>query len=102
MKLVNTIQNLLVALLTIPAAFILLDALLTSFEAPEGNPVVDVIRTGAELFLFDALRTMFVDQGLALTTVLGVVAYALLAVLVLLLFWGIRTAIRAMRPQTQR
>lgn len=97
MKAVNTIQNLLLALVLVAIALIALDGLLQVFEVTNDNPAVDFIHTAGALLRFDALETVFVDQGPLATMVLGVIAYALIGGLVLLLFWAIRTFIWAWR-----
>lgn len=97
MKVVNTVQNILLALLLVAIAFIALDGLLQIFEVENDTPAIDVIQTGAEFLRFDALETVFVDQGPVATMVLGLLAYTLIGGLVLLLFWAIRTFIWAWR-----
>lgn len=97
MKVVNTVQNILLALLLVAIAFVALDGLLQIFEVENDTQGIDIINTGAELLRFDVLETVFVDQGPLATTVLSVLAYALVGGLVLLLFWAIRTFIWAWR-----
>lgn len=97
MKVANTIQNILLALLAVAIAVIALDGLLLIFDVVNGNPAVDAVHTAGTRLRFDVLETVFVDQGPLATMVLGVIAYALIAGLVLLLFWAIRTFIWARR-----
>lgn len=97
MKVANTIQNILLALLAVAIAVIALDGLLLIFDVENGNPAVDAVHTAGARLRFDVLETVFVDQGPLATMVLGVIAYALAAGLVLLLFWAIRTFIWAWR-----
>lgn len=97
MKIANTIQNVLLTLVLVAIAFVGLDGLLAIYEVAGDHPVVDVIQTGGERLRFDALETVFVDQGPLATMILGLIAYALIGGLVVLVFWAIRRFIWAWR-----
>lgn len=86
-------------LLLIPVLAICLDTLLRAFDAQEGNPIVDGVRTAADTFIFDTFRTVFPNQTYVQTALVALAGYGIIALIVVALFRGLRSAVASRPPR---
>ena len=92
MRAINAVQRVIMLLLLIPVLAICLDTLLRAFNAQEGNPIVDSVRSAADTFIFDMFRTVFPDQSYLQTAVVALAGYGIITLIVVFVFRGIRSA----------
>lgn len=98
MRVLDGIQRvLLIVGVGIPVLVVLLDWILQALDARADNPIVAAIRDGAELVTPEVLTTIFEDQSHWQTVLLVLVAFALLAALIVAIFALIERAILAVR-----
>jgi hypothetical protein len=93
MKVVDTVERVVLYLLAIPIALIIIRAILNFFDAREGNAVVSFFRSTAETFSLSALNDMFADQGNLQDVALQLAFYGLLVLAVIIVFRVIRAIV---------
>lgn len=102
MRVIEVLQRtLLTVFVGVPVLVVLLDWLLQSLDAQEDNPIVETIRDGAELVTPEVLTTVFEDQAHWQTVLLMLVAFGILAVLIVVVFAWIERAVLAVRGRRQ-
>lgn len=99
MRAINAIQRVIMYLLLIPVLAICLDTLLRAFDAQEGNPIVDSVRTAADTFIFETFRTVFPDQSYVQTALVSLAGYGIITLIVVLAFRGVRSAVASRPPR---
>ena len=97
MRVLNAIQRLLMLLLLIPVVAIILDTILRAFNAREGNPIVDAVRSAADTFILSPFTDVFPDQSYLQTAAVALAGYGVITLLVVFLFRGLRSLV-ASRP----
>jgi hypothetical protein len=96
LRVIEVLQRILLAVLVgIPVIVILVDGLLRGLDAQEDNPVVAAIRDTSELLTPEVLTTFFEEQSHWQTVLLALVAYALLAAVIVAVFALIERAVLA-------
>lgn len=93
MRAINAVQRVIMLLLLVPVLAICLDTLLRAFNAQEGNPIVDGVRTAADTFIFETFRTVFPDQTYVQTALVALAGYGIITLIVVFVFRGIRSAV---------
>jgi hypothetical protein len=102
-RVIEALQRaLLVVLVGIPVIVILVDGLLRGLDAQEDNPVVAAIRDTSELLTPDVLTTFFEDQSHWQTVLLALVAYGLVAVVIVVVFSLIERGVLAITTAVRR
>lgn len=101
MRALNAVRRILLLLLLIPVIAIALDALLRAFGAQKKNPIVSTVRDVAEYFILDPFKTVFPDQGYVQTALVALVAYGILALLIVFLFRGLSSMVSTKPPQVR-
>lgn len=103
MRVIEVLQRIvLVVLVGIPVIVILIDGMLRGLDAQEDNPVVAAISDTAELLTPEVLTTFFEDQSHWQTVLLTLVAYGLLAILIVAVFAVIERAVLAITTAIRR
>ena len=97
MRVLNAIQRVLMLLLLIPVVAIILDTILRAFDAREGNPIVDAVRSVADRFILDPFTDVFPDQSYLQTAAVALAGYGVITLLVVFLFRGLRSLAKS-RP----
>lgn len=101
MRVLNAVRRLLLLLVLIPVVAICLDALLRMFGARPRNPIVSGVRDVADTFILDPFTTVFRDQSPYQDAMVSLVAYGLLALLIVFVFRGL-SAMMSARPPSQQ
>jgi hypothetical protein len=101
MRILNAVRRLLLLLVLIPVVAICLDTLLRMFGARPRNPIVAGVRDFARVFIIEPFRTVFRDQSPYQDAAVALVAYGLLALLIVFLFRGLRSMVSARPPRPQ-
>ena len=98
MRILATVQRILMWLLVIPVAAIALDVLLRALGAQRANPIVGAVRRTAGVFILDPFTDVFPKQSYVETGVVALVGYGLIALLIVGVFRLIRSIIAARPP----
>lgn len=101
MRVLNAVRRVLLLLVLIPVVAICLDVLLRMFGARPRNPIVAGIRDFANVFILEPFETVFRDQSPYQDAAVALVAFGLLALLIVFLFRGLRAMVSARPPQPQ-
>lgn len=102
MRAINAIQRVIMYLLLLPVLAICMDTILRAFDAQEGNPIVDTVRTAADTFIFETFRTVFPDQTYVQTALVALAGYGIITLIVVAVFRGIRSAVATRPPKPPR
>ena len=101
MRALNAVRRVLLLLVLIPVVAICLDAVLRMFGARPRNEIVRGVREFANLFILKPFETVFRDQSPYQDAAVALVAYGLLALLIVFLFRGLRAMVSARPPRPQ-
>lgn len=92
MRVSEVIRRTVVAIVAIPALFVVLDLLLRSANARPGNPIVGYVREAADLATPSAAATMFVDQQRWQTVAITLLMYLIVGIAATLVVHGLASA----------
>ncbi len=101
-KMLDVLRSVLLWLLVVPVVVIVVDAALTFLEGRPGNAIVAFFSDSAELLTPLPVRDVLTDQTYWQTALLAVLAYALVAVLFVVLFRALRRLAVALETGGQR
>lgn len=101
-KTLDVLRSVLLWLLVVPVVVIVVDAALTYLEGRPGNAIVGFFSDSAELLTPLPVQNVLDDQTYWQTALLAVLAYALVAVLFVVLFRALRRLALAMETERQR
>jgi hypothetical protein len=101
MRVLNAVRRVLLLLVLIPVVAICLDALLLILGARRGNPIVAGVRDFAQVFILEPFRTVFRNQSPYQDAAVALVAYGLLALLIVFLFRGLAAMVGSRPPRAQ-
>lgn len=92
MRVSEVIRRTVVAIVAIPAVFVVLDLVLTSLNARTDNPIVGYVREAAGLATPHAATTMFVDQQRWQTVAITLLLYLIVGIAATLVVQGLTSA----------
>lgn len=101
-KMLDVIRSVLLWLLVVPVVVIVVDAALTFWEGRPGNAIVAFFSDSAELLTPLPVRDVMDDQTYWQTALLALLAYGLVAVLLVVLFGALRRLAVALESGEQR
>lgn len=101
-KTLDVLRSVLLWLLVVPVVVIVGDAALTYLEARPGNAIAAFFSDNAELLTPLPVRDLLTDQTYWQTALLAVLAYALVAVLFVVLFAALRRLAVSLETEGQR
>ena len=101
MRVLNAVRRVLLLLVLIPVVAICLDVLLRMFGARPRNPIVAGVRDFANVFIIPPFETVFRNQSPYQDAAVALVAFALLALLIVFLFRGLRAMVSTRPPRPQ-
>lgn len=101
MRILASVQRVVMLLLAVPPVAIALNALLRAMEAQRDNPIVAAVRGVAEFFILESFTTVFEDQSYMQTAVVALIGWGVIALLVLGLFRAVRSAAASRPPKVQ-
>ncbi len=98
MRVLDILQRVVLAVaVALPVLFVVTDSALRAFNARPENEIVAFVRRGAETVVPEPFTTMFEDQQVWQTLLLALIAYALLAILIVAVFEGLGSAIESLQ-----
>jgi hypothetical protein len=101
MKAIDIAQKVILYLLGIPVLIVLLDAVFNAFDGQEDNVVVSTVHDLGDLFTPEFTTTMFAEQGFGQTALLTLAFYGIVALVVWVVFRGIRAVARPKPNRTE-
>lgn len=102
MRVLNAIQRILLLLLLIPVVAICVDTLLRALDAQRGNAIVKAVRGVANTFILEPFQTVFAErQSYLQDAIVALVAYGVIALLIVFLFRGLRSLVSSKPPQSR-
>lgn len=101
-KMLDVLRAVLLWLLVVPVVVTVVDAALTYLEGRPGNAIVAFFSDSAELLTPLPVQSVLDDQTYWQTALLAVLAYALVAVLFVVLFGALRRLALALETERQR
>ena len=103
LKTLDLLQRVVLYALLVPVVVIILNAILSAFNAQRGNPIVDSIRALADSFTFESFETMFPRQSYIQTALVSLAVYGVVVLLVVVIFRVLRSVITsASRPSASK
>ena len=100
MRTLNAARRFILLLLLIPVVFIFLNAVLRGLGAQQRNPIVSGVRRVADFFILPPFETVFEKQSYVTDAVVSVVCYAVLALIVVMVFKALQSAVSARPPRS--
>lgn len=101
MRVLNAVRRVLLLLVMIPVIAIVLDTLLQAFNARPRNPIVSTVHDFANIFIIDAFKTVFPEQGYVQNALVALAAFGVLALLIIFIFRGLRAMVGARPPRVR-
>ena len=99
MRILNTVQRIILLLVLIPVAAICLNVVLTALGAQRENPIVSAVHRTANFFILEPFRDVFANQDYVQDAVIALIGYAVFAALIVALFRGLRSIATANRAR---
>ena len=100
MRTLNAARRFLLLLLLIPVVFIFLNAVLRGLGAQQRNPIVSGVRRVADFFIIPPFEDVFAKQSYVQTAVVSLICYAVLALIVVMVFKALQSAVSARPPRS--